>query len=243
MSDLFARTELLIGREGLEKLAACRVAVFGLGGVGSYAAEALARAGVGYLFLVDYDTVDITNINRQLHATTSTVGRPKTELMRARLLDINPGVVVETKQQRFTPGLAREMLDGRRLDFVVDAIDDVENKTALIVACVKRELPVISAMGAGNKLDPTSFKVDSIWKTSVCPLARVMRRKLRSAGINEDIPVVYSTAAPAPPPASHNTSAGRVPPGSISFVPPVAGLIMAGFVVTRLLGLDGFSVK
>ncbi|MBF7083686.1 tRNA threonylcarbamoyladenosine dehydratase [Desulfallas sp. Bu1-1] len=243
MSHIFARTELLVGREGLEKLSACNVAVFGLGGVGSFAAEALARAGVGSLFLVDHDTVDISNINRQLHAMTSTVGEPKTELMKARLRDINPGVAVETRQQKFTPGLASEMLDGRSIDFVVDAIDDVENKTFLIVACVKRKLPVISAMGAGNKLDPTSFKVDSIWRTSVCPLARVMRKKLRAAGINEDVPVVYSTAPPIEPVAVKNGPGGRIPPGSISFVPPVAGLIMAGFVVTKLLGLNGFSAK
>lgn len=237
MSQIFARTELLIGQRGLQKLQACRVAVFGLGGVGSYAAEALVRAGVGYLFLVDHDVVDITNINRQLHALTSTVGQPKIRLMEERLSDINHALVVETRQQRFTPGRASVMLDDRQIDFVVDAIDDVDNKVALITACVERKLPLISAMGAGNKLDPTSFKIDSIWKTSVCPLARVMRKKLRAVGISADIPVVYSLAPPITNMTGKTNSDKRVSPGSISFVPPVAGLFMAGFVVNCLLGL------
>lgn len=237
-ASIFERTELLIGRAGLEKLAASRVAVFGLGGVGSFTAEALARAGVGYLLLVDHDTVTASNINRQLHALTGTVGQPKTALMAERLRQVNPRLVLETMARKFTPEAAPEMLDGRGLHFVVDAIDDVDNKAALLVGCVQRGLPVISSMGAGNKLDPTSFKVDSIWNTSVCPLARVMRKKLRSAGIRAHLPVVYSTAPPLP--ASSPAAGGRPVPGSISYVPPVAGLIMAGYVVDKLLGLDVF---
>jgi tRNA A37 threonylcarbamoyladenosine dehydratase len=232
---------MLIGRAGLEKLAAGKVAIFGLGGVGSFAAEALCRAGVGHFLLVDHDVVDITNINRQLHALTGTVGEPKTGLMAGRLQQINPAVTVQARQQKFTPDKAAEMLDGRQLNFVVDAIDDVENKAALIVACVRRNLPVISAMGAGNKLDPTSFKVDSIWNTSVCPLARVMRKKLRDAGISTQVPVVYSTARPMCPATGNTPAGGRGVPGSVSYVPPVAGLIMAGYVIDRLLGLGVFS--
>lgn len=235
MPHRFARTAMLIGSTGLEKLAACKVAVFGLGGVGSFTAEALARSGVGALLLVDHDIVDVTNINRQLHALTGTVGLPKTRIMEERLRQINPALRVQTRQQRFIPDLAADMLDNQDLDFVVDAIDDVDNKAALIAGCVGRNLPIISAMGAANKLDPTSFKVDSIWKTSVCPLARVMRKKLRAAGVTADVPVVYSTATPW-----SGTTGGA--PGSIAFVPPVAGLIMAAFVTDKLLALGVFSV-
>lgn len=237
----FARTELLIGPAGLQKLQSSGVVVFGLGGVGSFAAEALARSGLGYLFLVDYDIVDNTNINRQLHALTCTVGQAKTRLMAERLGCINPALKIETRQERFTADIATTMLEGRQIDFVVDAIDDVENKVALIAACVERKLPLISSMGAGNLLDPTGFKIDSIWKTSVCPLARVMRKKLRAAGIDHDIPVVYSASPPLP---RQKNSAGagdtRVPTGSISFVPPVAGFLMAGFVVNSLLKQGAF---
>ena len=240
MSSIFARTELLIGKTGLAKLSAVKVAVFGLGGVGSFAAEALARAGVGTLLLVDHDVVSPSNINRQLHALTGTVGRSKTGLMADRLREINPSIVVETKQQKFSPITAPDMLACRKPDYVVDAIDDVDNKVALIIYCVRNRLPVISAMGAGNKLDPTSFKIDSIWKTSVCPLARVVRRKLRAAGIEESIPVVYSKAKPVLKAGGYDTAAHQAT-GSISYVPPVSGLYMAGYVVDRLLGLGVFS--
>lgn len=239
MSSIFERTELLIGQEGLAKLSASKVAIFGLGGVGSYTAEALARASIGSLFLVDHDTVSTSNINRQLHALSHTVGLPKTAIMAERLQGINPTLNLETRQQRFTPDAAEEMLDNRQLNFVVDAIDDVDNKIALLVHCVRRQIPVISAMGAGNKLDPTSFRVDSIWNTTVCPLARTVRKKLRAAGIQENIPVVYSTASPISVP---NSRVGNHPvPGSISYVPPVAGLCMAGYVVDKLLGLGVFN--
>ena len=238
-NEIFSRSEYLIGSSGLEKLSGCTVAVFGLGGVGSYAAEALARTGVGSLIIVDYDTVDITNINRQLHALSSTVGQPKTDLMASRLREINPELDVRALQLKFSPETAPEIFDGNNVDFIIDAIDDVENKVALIKESVNRELAIVSAMGAGNKFDPTSFKVSSIWKTSVCPLARVMRKKLRSAGIDIDLPVVYSTECPRPNPASNTGE--KLVPGSISFVPPVAGFILAAYVVDKLLSLDIFS--
>ncbi|WP_027363491.1 tRNA threonylcarbamoyladenosine dehydratase [Desulfotruncus alcoholivorax] len=237
--EIFRRCEYLIGRSGLEKLSVSTVAIFGLGGVGSYAAEALARAGVGNLIIVDYDTVDITNINRQLHALNSTVGQPKTGLMALRLREINPGLVVDALQLKFSPETAAEIFNGKNIDFIIDAIDDVENKAALIRESVNRGVPIVSAMGAGNKLDPTSFKVSSIWKTTVCPLARVMRKKLKAAGVNADIPVVYSMECPRPT-AVANTGEKQVP-GSISFVPPVAGFILAAYVVDKLLSLDIFS--
>lgn len=243
MSHIFARTEMLIGKNGLDRLAACSVAIFGLGGVGSFAAEALARAGVGSFFLVDHDIVDITNINRQLHALINTVGKPKTDLMADRLLQINPSLTVQTKQQKFSPDVASKMLDVKRWDFVVDAIDDVDNKVLLIAECVKRDLPIISAMGAGNKLDPTAFKVDTIWKTTVCPLARVMRKKLRDAGVSADVPVVYSTASPLGPVNNTVLQGGRKYPGSISYVPSVAGLIMAAYVTDIILNLGVFSAR
>lgn len=236
--EIFRRTEYLIGSSGLEKLSGSTVAVFGLGGVGSYAAEALARAGVGTLIIVDYDTVDITNINRQLHALNSTVGRFKTDLTASRLREINPGLVVHARQLRFSLETAAEIFNGKGIDFIIDAIDDVENKAALITESVNRGLAIVSAMGAGNKLDPTSFKVASIWKTSVCPLARVMRKRLRAAGITSDIPVVYSTECPR---QIATGIGGKQVPGSISFVPPVAGFILAAYVVDKLLSLDIFS--
>jgi len=239
MSCPFARTEMLIGKSGLEKLSMSRVAVFGLGGVGSYAAEALARAGVGSLYLVDYDTVALSNINRQLHAMHDTVGRSKTDVMVERLRGINPNITVETRQERFSPSVASIMLNNS-FDFVIDAIDDVDNKVALMIECVRRRIRIVSAMGAGNKLDPTKFRVDSIWNTSVCPLARVVRKKLRIAGIDEDIPVVYSVAKPV----SHKLSPDpgeKAVPGSISYVPPVAGFFLAGYVVDKLLDLGVFS--
>ncbi|SFH37702.1 tRNA A37 threonylcarbamoyladenosine dehydratase [Desulfotomaculum arcticum] len=236
--EIFRRTEYLIGSSGLEKLSGSTVAVFGLGGVGSYAVEALARAGVGTLIIVDYDTVDITNINRQLHALNSTVGRFKTDLTASRLREINPGLVVYARQLRFSPETAAEIFNGKGIDFIIDAIDDVENKAALITESVNRGLAIVSAMGAGNKLDPTSFKVASIWKTSVCPLARVMRKRLRAAGITSDIPVVYSTECPR---QIATGTGGKQVPGSISFVPPVAGFILAAYVVDKLLSLDIFS--
>jgi len=229
----FSRTEKIIGSGALELLARSKVAVFGLGGVGSFAAEALARSGVGNFVLVDPDTVDITNINRQLHATTSTVGRPKVKLMTQRILDINPEVNIEARWERFNRNNSDSFLGGD-LTYVVDAIDDVDNKVHLLKECVQKDIPVVSAMGTGNKLDPTAFRVDDISKTSVCPLARTVRRELRRENIHSGITVVYSTEKPIKPDrdqAGENKNA----PGSIAFVPPVAGMILAGLVVKDII--------
>ncbi len=236
MDRRFSRTELLIGKEGLLKLAAARIAVFGLGGVGSFAAEALCRAGVGGFMLVDSDVVDVSNINRQLHALDDTVGKPKVELMARRMAGINPSADVHTYFERFKPGNGNRFLN-RRPDYVVDAIDDVAAKVDLLIYCVLNGIPVVSSMGAGNKLDPTAFRVADISETSVCPLARVVRRRLRQEGIEKGIKVVYSTEKPiAIGVVSGNDKGEKRPPGSISFIPPIAGLILAGLVVTDHLG-------
>lgn len=237
MEDKFSRTELLIGSKGLEILAQSRVAVFGLGGVGSFATEALARAGVGNLVLVDFDRVSPSNINRQLHALVSTVGESKALLMGQRVKMINPDIRVEIMVERYLSG------EGERFftpapDYVIDAIDDVPAKVDLIASCVHRGIPLVSSMGAGNKLDPTAFKVADISQTSVCPLARVIRRRLRARGITSGVTVVFSTEPPHRPGKENGGSvsyAVRPVPGSISFVPPVAGLILAGLVVRGLL--------
>ncbi len=242
MSGIFTRTEMMIGRACLQKLAGCRVAVVGLGGVGSFAAEALARAGIGSLVLVDYDHIEISNINRQLHALHSTVGKPKARVMMDRLRDINPALAVQAYDTKFCPATAGELLDGSgRLDYVIDAIDDVTNKVTLITCCLARNLPVISVMGTGNRLDPTSFKVGNIWNTSTCPLARAVRKKLRAAGINGNVPVVFSADPPGTAAGHRPAGRTRAAPGSISFVPPVAGLLAAGYVIDNLLNLGVFS--
>jgi len=222
-SDLYQRTEMLIGPEGVARLKASKVVVFGIGGVGSFVAEALARSGVGALTLVDKDVVDVTNINRQLVALNSTVGKPKTEVMKDRIFDINPEIVVEACQIFYTPDTAPGFsLEG--YDYIVDAIDNVTAKLELIVRAKQANIPIISSMGAGNKLNPAAFEVSDISKTSVCPLAKVIRRELRERGI-KNLKVVYSKEEPA----------RKKPPGSIAFVPPVAGMIMAGEVVRDLL--------
>jgi tRNA A37 threonylcarbamoyladenosine dehydratase len=247
--DQHSRTAMLVGPEGIEKLKSSKVAVFGLGGVGSYCVEALARAGVGALVLVDYDDICLTNINRQLHALHSTVGRPKAEVMRERLLDINPGIRAEVRQVFYEPGRDEELLTPD-LDYVVDAIDTVSGKIDLIKQAKARGIPVISCMGAGNKLDPTQFRVADVSRTTVCPLARVMRRELRKAGIETGVKVVYSVEPPLTPLGGSlsckdgcicpngdaHCAIRRQIPGSISFVPPVAGLILAGEVIRDLLG-------
>lgn len=238
MPDRFARTALLIGENGLKVLGESRVAVFGLGGVGSYAVEGLVRAGVGQLYLVDFDLVDVTNINRQLHALSGTVGRPKTELMAERVMQINPHARVVSLQERYVPGTGDGLIP-RELDYLVDAVDDIEAKVGLITEAFRRGVPVISSMGAGKKLDPAAFRVDDISRTSVCPLARSVRRELRRAGITKGVKVVYSTETPLKE-AVTNCPSGASPAlrravGSISFVPSVAGLIIAGVAVRDLL--------
>lgn len=251
MLHAFSRTELLIGQEGLEKLKESKVAVFGIGGVGSFAVEALARSGVGQLVLVDDDCVCLTNLNRQLHATRKTVGRPKVEVMKERILDINPRAQVEIHQRFYLPETSQDLIQDD-YDYIIDAVDTVTAKIDLVVQAKKRGIPIISAMGAGNKLDPTKFEVADIYETSVCPLAKVMRKELRNRGI-DSLKVVYSKERPLTPKETESSSCNqscicpkgssrtctvrRQIPGSISFVPPVVGLIMAGEVIKDLLEL------
>jgi len=243
----FSRTELLLGEEGMDKLAASTVAIFGVGGVGSYAAEGLARAGVGHIVLIDNDLICLTNLNRQIHALTKTVGQKKTEAMRERILAINPKAVVDCIETFYEPDRADEFF-ATHYDYVVDAIDTVTGKISLAVECDRRGIPIISSMGAGNKLDPTLFEVTDIYKTSVDPLARVMRKKLKEKRVKK-LKVVYSKEKPlkvamsgcganciCPPGAANNCDFRRAVPGSISFVPSVVGLIIAGVVVRGLTG-------
>lgn len=224
MSDRFSRTELILGRENLEKLWNSRVAVFGIGGVGSYTAEALARAGIGALDLIDRDVVDVTNINRQLIASQSTIGRAKVEVMKERILDMDPAVRVTAYKCFFLPDTEFSLT---HYDYIVDAIDTVSAKIELIVRAEREGIPVISSMGTGNKLDPTAFEVERIEKTSVCPLAKVMRRELKKRGIS-GVKVVYSKEEPV-------RQIERGVPASVSFVPPVAGMILAGEVIKDLI--------
>ena len=249
MLNEFSRTELLLGAEGMEKLKRARVAVFGVGGVGCYAAEALARSGVGAIALFDDDKICLTNINRQLIATRKTVGKKKVEVMRERILDINPNAEVEVNETFYTAENADEF-DLKRYDYIVDAIDTISCKLALIERAKAGGVAIISCMGAGNKLDPTRFEVADIYQTSVCPLARVMRNELRKRNI-PSLKVVYSKEVPmtpadddansckyhciCPPGTKRKCTIRRQVPGSISFVPPVAGLILAGEVVKDLV--------
>lgn len=238
MAHRFSREELLIGPEGLQKLQNARVAVFGVGGVGGYVMEALARSGVGALDLFDGDRVSLTNINRQIIALEDTVGRSKVEVARERVLQINPECHVQAREMFFTPENAGEV-DFTQYDYVADAIDTVTSKIELLRLCREAGVPVISSMGAGNKFDPTAFQVAPIEKTSVCPLARVMRRELKKRGIT-GVKAVYSTEESTPPLAAEEGdqkgTAGHPTPGSMAFVPSVAGLILAGEIVKDLLG-------
>ena len=229
---IFSRTAILIGEENLQKLKNARVAVFGVGGVGGYVAEALARSGVGALDLIDKDTVSESNINRQIIALHSTVGRLKTEVAAERARDINPAICVRTHNVFYLPETA-DQFDFSAYDYIVDAIDTVSGKIALIERAKEANTPVISSMGAGNKLDPTKFEVADISKTSVCPLARVMRRELKKRGI-EHLKVVYSKEEPLPSPLTDEES-GKSIPGSVAFVPSVVGLIIAGEVIKDLI--------
>lgn len=223
----FERTERIIGRDNQQKLLSARVAVFGLGGVGSYAAEALMRAGVGHLLLVDGDTVDESNINRQLYATHETIGMPKAAVALMRARAINPGARVDARRAFYDTSSA-DQFDLSEYDYVLDAIDTVNSKLLLIERAHQIGTPIISCMGAGNKLDPTRFEVADIYQTSVCPLARVMRKELRTRGI-QSLKVVYSKEEP------RKTTDGTRAPGSISFVPGAAGLVMAGEVIRSLI--------
>lgn len=221
-----SRSEILLGKEGVERLLGASVVIFGVGGVGSYAAEAIARSGVGHITLVDFDVVSPSNVNRQLPATAKTVGEKKVRVMAERIREINPSVCITEKDIFCTP----ENVDAQipeNCDYCIDAIDTVSAKIAIIEACTRRDIPVISCMGAGNKLDPTAFRVADIYKTSVCPLCRVMRRELRARGIPA-LQVVYSEELPK---KGEDSTIGSLP-----FVPSVAGLVAAGHVILKIAG-------
>ena len=242
MPDQFARTELLLGTEAMERLSRCRVAVFGIGGVGGYVVEALARSGVGALDLIDHDVVSLSNLNRQILATHNTLGMLKTEAAKERILSINPKCRVILHNTFFLPQTAEEF-DFRNYDYVIDAIDTVTGKIQLILASQAAGTPIISAMGAGNKLDPTAFRIADIYETKGCPLARVMRRELKRLGV-EKLKVVYSTEKPQggyaetesqPTGEEQAGKRAKAVPGSVAFVPSVAGLILAGEVIKDLI--------
>ena len=230
MSHQFSRTELLLG--DIQKLKNCRVAVFGIGGVGGHAVEALVRCGVGEIDIIDNDTVSLTNLNRQIFALHSTLGRPKVDVAKERLCDKNPDVKINSHNLFFTP---ETEFDFSQFDYVIDAIDTVTSKIALVELCQKAGVPIISSMGTGNKLDPTKFEVTDIYKTSVCPLARVMRCELKKRGVKR-LKVVYSKEEPIKPSESdEDKGVRRSIPGSVSFVPSAAGLILAGEVIKDLI--------
>lgn len=246
MLDQFSRSELLIGKDGIEKLGGSKVAIFGIGGVGSFVVEGLVRAGVANFILVDDDKVCLTNLNRQLIATHKTIGKYKVEVAKERILEINPNAKIETHQEFFMPN-SKEILDDT-VDYVVDCIDTVTAKIELVLRTNKLNIPIISSMGTGNKLDPTKFEVTDIYKTSVCPLAKVMRKELREKGIKE-LKVVYSKEVPIKLdenlesnckneemsiPERKGSVRNQVP-GSVSFVPSVAGLIIAGEVIKDII--------
>ncbi|WP_078413874.1 tRNA threonylcarbamoyladenosine dehydratase [Priestia abyssalis] len=243
MLHQFSRNELAIGKEGLEKLKGSTVAVLGIGGVGSFSVEALARSGVGRLVLVDKDDVDITNVNRQIHALLSTVGRQKVELMKERVADINPECEVIALKMFYTEE-TYEQFFSYNPDFVVDASDTISYKIHLMKECLKRDIPIISSMGAANKMDPTRFRVADISKTHTDPIAKVVRTRLRKEGIRKGIPVVFSDESPIIIREEVRKVVGndqaeirkaKMPPSSNAFVPSVAGLIMGGYVITELL--------
>lgn len=247
----FSRTELIIGKQGIEKLNNAKVAIFGIGGVGSYVVEGLVRAGVQNFVLVDDDKVCLTNLNRQIIATRSTIGKQKVEVAKQRILDINPNANVEIHQEFFMPN-SPEIIDNS-VDYIVDSVDTVTAKIELVMRAEKLNIPIISSMGTGNKLDPTRFEVTDIYKTSVCPLAKVMRKELKARGIKK-LKVVYSKEDPikpnetesiscknhcvCPPGTKRKCTAKNQVPGSISFVPSVAGLIIAGEVIKDILKLE-----
>lgn len=249
MLNQFSRTELLLGKEAMNRLKEARVAVFGIGGVGGYVCEALVRSGVGALDLVDDDKVCLTNLNRQIIATRKTVGQYKTDVMKERILDINPETEVTVHKCFFLPENADEF-PFEDYDYVVDAVDTVTAKIALVMKAKEAQVPIISSMGAGNKLDASKFEVADIYQTSVCPLAKVMRRELKKRGVKK-LKVVYSKEQPikpvedmaiscrsnciCPPGAAHKCTEQRAIPGSVAFVPSVAGLIIAGEVVKDLI--------
>lgn len=247
MLNQFSRTALLVGQGAIEKLQASRVAIFGIGGVGGYVAEALARSGVGCFDLIDNDTVALTNLNRQIIATHDTIGQPKVQVMAERIHAINPEAVVHVHQFFFLPENAHEF-DFAQYDYVVDAVDTVAAKIAIIMASKAANVPVISSMGAGNKMDPGKFQVADIFKTSVDPLARVMRQEMKKRGVKK-LKVVYSTELPLTPvdelegECHAEAPQRRALPGSTAFTPSAAGLLLASEVVKDLIGWDGGQRK
>ncbi|MCH5160195.1 MAG: tRNA threonylcarbamoyladenosine dehydratase [Clostridiales bacterium] len=255
MLNQFTRTELLLGKEAMEKLANSRVAVFGIGGVGGYTVEALIRSGVGAVDLIDDDKVCLTNINRQLYATRKTIGKYKVDIAAERIAEINPKAVVRTYKTFYTPQTA-DQFDFAEYDYVVDAIDTVTGKIGLVLQAQAANTPIVSSMGAGNKLDPTAFEVADLYETSVCPLAKVMRKELSRRGVTQ-LKVVYSKEKPmtpiddmaiscrenciCPPGTARKCTQRRQVPGSTAFVPPVVGLIIAGEVIKDLIKLENSS--
>lgn len=252
MLNQFSRTELIFGKKAMEKLSKSRVAVFGIGGVGGYAVEALVRSGVSTIDIIDDDKVCLTNINRQIYATRKTVGRDKVDVAKERILEINPNAIVNTFKTFFTPETSGEF-DFSLYDYVIDAIDTVTGKIELVMKAQEANVPIICSMGAGNKVDPTAFEVADIYTTSVCPLAKVMRQELRKRGVKK-LKVVYSKEQPltlvedmsvscrsnciCPPGAERKCTTRRQIPGSNAFVPSVAGLIIAGEVIKDLIGFS-----
>lgn len=247
MLNQFSRTALLVGQKAIDKLQHSRVAIFGIGGVGGYVAEALARSGVGCFDLIDNDTVALTNLNRQIIATHDTIGQPKVQVMAERIHAINPEAVVHVHQCFFLPENAHEF-DFAQYDYVVDAVDTVAAKIAIIMAAKAANVPVISSMGAGNKMDPSRFQVADIYKTSVDPLARVMRQEMKKRGVKK-LKVVYSTELPLTPmdelegQCHVEAPQRRALPGSTAFTPSAAGLLLASEVVKDLIGWDGGQRK
>ena len=253
MLNQFSRTQLLFGQEGMEKLYQAHVAVFGIGGVGGYTVEALARSGIGALDLIDDDRVCLTNVNRQIFATRKTIGQYKVDVAETHILEINPKAIVHKYKTFYTPQTAQQF-DFTQYDYVVDAIDTVTGKLELVEQAERAGVPIISSMGAGNKVDPTAFEVADIYETSVCPLARVMRRELKKRGI-KNLKVVYSkepamtpiddmtiscrTHCICPPGTARKCTQRRLVPGSNAFVPSVVGLILAGEVVKDVSGFGG----
>lgn len=234
MKEQFARTQIVYGASSMEKLYSAKVAVFGVGGVGGYVAEALARSGIGHLLLVDNDKVSVTNINRQIIALHSTIGKSKVQVMKARCLDINPDILIEEKECFFLPENS-DSFDFNGYSYIVDAVDTVSSKIELIRKAKEAGVPVISCMGAGNKTDPSKFMVADISKTTVCPLARVMRRELKARGI-KDVKVLFSTESPVKKEEGTEKKGGGTAPGSTAFAPSVAGLLMAATVVNEIAG-------
>lgn len=238
MSEQFLRTKFLIGKDGIEKLKNARVAIFGIGGVGGYTAEALTRCGIGTIDIIDNDTINITNINRQIYALHSTLDQYKVDVAKQRMLDINPNVEVNTYKTFYMPETSH-LFDFKNYDYIVDAIDTVTGKIELVMKAQEAGTPIICSMGTGNKMNPAMLEVSDIYKTSVCPLAKVMRQELKKRRVKK-LKVVYSKETPIKPMQADDTSSRRIP-GSNAFVPPTAGLIIASEVVKDILSYTAVS--